>query len=244
MMKHIFGIFFFLGLLLGNNIQSRAQAQEDLWFNGSVQLDNGQVIEGALSFYSTEKTGLLQINTGGKILSFDANQIISFNFFDDRLEMHRRFYSLPYKVPDQNYDVMLFFETTYEGQHISVLSKTIFRSETRTTNYNPYRYRGYYIPTWYNDPYMPRSVSVMVPYETLYLVTPESSIESYSEPTPLSSQRIRYRKADYDLLLRMMKDKRGAVEKYVDSNKLDPREKADLIRIVQYYNDLKQGTNQ
>ena len=243
-MKHIIGIFFIVGILLANDLPARAQqVQEDLWFEGTVHLDNGEIIEGELSFYSTEKTGLLQINTGRKILSFDANQIISFNFYDERLEMHRRFYSLPYKVPEKNYDIMLFFETTYEGQHISVLSKTVFRSETRTTNYNPYRYRGYYIPTWYNDPYMPRSVSVMVPYETLYLVTPESSIESYSEPTPLASHRIRYRKADYDLLLSMMKDKRGAVEKYVDSNKLDPRQKADLIRIVQYYNDLKQKAN-
>lgn len=244
MMKHILGIFFFFGLLLGNNLQSRAQAQEDLWFEGYVQLDNGEVIEGKLSFYSTEKTGLLQINRNGKILAFDANQIISFNFFDDRLQMHRRFYSLPYKVPDQNYDIMLFFEAAYEGQHISVLSKTIFRTESRTTNYNPYRYRGYYIPTWYNDPYMPRSFNVMVPYETLYIVTPESSIENYSEPTPLSSNRVRYRKADYNLLLSLMKDKRGAVETYVDKNKLDPREKTDLIKIVQYYNHLKQGTNQ
>ena len=243
MMKRIVYIFFFVGTLLGNSRPAQAQVQEDLWFEGVVQLDNGQVIEGELSFYSNEKTGLLQINTGNKILSFDANQIISFNFFDSRLEMHRRFYSLPYKVPGQNYDIMLFFETTYEGQHISVLSKTIFRSEARSTNYNPYRYRGYYIPTWYNDPYMPRTVSVMVPYETLYLVTPQSSIESYSEPTPLTSHRTRYRKADYELLLSMMKDKRGAVEKFVDTNKLDPRQKADLIRIVQYYNELKEQAN-
>jgi hypothetical protein len=244
MMKHIFYFFFLIGALLGgNSLQAQGQAQEDLWFEGMVRLDNGEVIEGDLSYYSNEKTGLLQINTGERILSFDANQIISFSFFDDRLEMHRQFYSLPYKVQDQNYDVNLFFEATYESPHISVLSKTIFRSETRSTNYNP-RYRGYYIPSWYNDPYTPRTFSVMVPYETLYLVTPESSIESYSEATPLTSHRIRYRKADYGLLLNMMKDKRGAIEKFVDTNKLDPRQKVDLIRVVQYYNSLKQEANQ
>lgn len=244
MMKHIVYIFFFTAVLLGSSRLAQAQVQEDLWFEGSVQLDDGQVIEGELSFYSNEKMGLLQINTGKKILSFDANQLISFNFLDSRLQMHRRFYSLPYKVAGQNYDIMLFFEATFEGPHISVLSKTVFRSETRSTNFNPNRYRGYYIPSWYNDPYTPRTVSVMVPYETLYLVTPESSIESFSEPTPLTSHRTRYRKADYDLLLSMMKDKRGAIEKFVDTNKLDPRQKADLIRIVQYYNDIKQEKNQ
>ncbi len=242
MMKRIFCFFLFIAALLGTHTL-QAQAQEDLWFEGMVKLDNGEVVKGNLSYYSNDKTGLLQINTGKRILSFDANQVISFSFYDNQLEMHRRFYSLPYKVPEQDYDVMLFFEATYESPNISILSKTIFRSETRSTNYSP-RYRGYYIPSWYNDPYTPRTFSVMVPYETLYLVTPESSIETYSEPTPLRNYKVRYRKADYDLLLSMMKDKRGAIEKFVDDNKLNPREKTDLIKIVQYYDHLKQGTNQ
>lgn len=241
MMKRLFYIFFFAGMLLSASLQ--AQIQDDLWFEGTVQLDDGNVVEGKISYYSDHKTGLLQINTGNKILAFDANQVISFNLYDDKLEMHRRFYSLPYNRSREDYDIMLFFEATYEGPHLSLLSKTIFRSESRTANYNPNRYRGYYIPRWYNDPYAPRTVNVMVPYETLYIVTPESSIESYSEATPLTSNRIRYRKADYDLLLKMMKDKRGAIETFVDKRKLDPREKTDLIKIVQYYNSLKNEAN-
>lgn len=241
MMKHLFYIFFVAGILLSASLQ--AQVRDDLWFDGTVQLDNGEIIDGKISYYSDHKTGLLQINTGNKILAFDANQVVSFRFYDDQLEMHRRFYSLPYNRSREDYDIMLFFEATYEGPHLSLLSKTIFRSESRTASYNPYRYRGYYIPRWYNDPYMPRTVNVMIPYETLYLVTPESSIESYSEATPLTRNRIRYRKADYELLLKMMKDKRGAIETFVDKKKLDPREKTDLIKIVQYYNNLKSKAN-
>lgn len=221
--------------------QAQAQIRDDLWFDGVVYLEKGDVIEGLLSFYSDHKTGMLQVNVGNKILSFDANQVMSFDFFDDKLGVNRRFYSLPYKRPGQNYDIMLFFEATVEGPHLSLLSKTIFRTETRTMNNYPYRYRGYYIPNWYNDPYMPRSVSVMVPYETLYLVTPNSSIEDYTEATPLNSNRIRYRKPDYDMLLSMTKDKRGAIEKFITDNKLDHREKTDMIKIVQYYNSLKEG---
>lgn len=221
--------------------QAQAQIRDDLWFDGVVILEDGEAIEGKLSFYSDHKTGMLQINVGNKILSFDAKQVISFDFFDDKLGTNRRFYSLPYNRPGQNYDIMLFFEAALEGPHLSLLSKTIFKTETRSMNSYPYRYRGYYIPNWYNDPYMPRSVSVMVPYETLYLVTPQSSIEDYTEATPLTANRIRYRKPDYEMLLAMTKDKRGAIEKFITENKLDYREKADVVKIVQYYNSLKQA---
>ena len=218
---------------------AKAQIQDDLWFEGKVILTDGQVVEGKLSYYSDKKTGLLQINTGKKILSFDANQIVSFSFYDHELERHRRFYSLPYPLAGQNYDIMLFFEANYEGPYLSLLSKTEFKSETRNASPYPYRYRGYYIPRWYNDPYSPRSYNIMVPYETLYLVTPESSIKDYSEATPIDEHRIRYRKADYDLLLKMMSDKRREIEKFIETNKLKHREKTDLIKIIQYYNHLK-----
>ena len=218
----------------------QAQIQDDLWFDGVVYLENGNAVEGKISYYSDQKTGLLQVNIGDKILSYDAKQIISFDIFDDKLGINRRFYSLPFKRPGENYDIMLFFEASYEGTHLSLLSKTVWRAETRTTNPYSYRYGGYYIPTWYNDPYMPRSYSVMVPYETLYLVSPKSEIERYAEPTPINSRRIRYRNSDYELLLNMVRDKRGKIEAYVKENKLNYREKADLVKIIGYYNKLKQ----
>ena len=228
-----FFLFFALGL-------AQAQVEDDLWFEGVVQLEDGTAVEGKISYYSDHKAGLLQVNVGDKILSYDANQIISFSFYDDKLGVNRRFYSLPYQRAGDNYEIMLFFEAPVEGSHLSLLSKTVWKAETRTTNPYSYRYGGYYIPSWYNDPYMPRSYSIMVPYETLYLVSPESEIEQFTDPTPINSRRIRYRKADYDLLLEMVKGKRGAIEAYVEENKLDPREKPDLARIISYYNSLKQ----
>lgn len=228
-----FFFFFVLGL-------SHAQIQDDLWFDGIVKLENGDAVEGKISYYSDNKTGLLQINVGDKILSYDAKQVVSFHFYDDKLGLNRRFYSLPFKRAGENYDIMLFFEATYEGSHLSLLSKTVWKAETRTTNPYSYRYGGYYIPSWYNDPYMPRTYSVMVPYETLYLVSPESEIERYADPTPINSRRIRYRKSDYDLLLDMVKDKRGKVEAFVKEHKLDYREKVDLVKIIGFYNKLKQ----
>lgn len=219
---------------------AQAQIQDDLWFDGVVYLEDGNTVEGKISYYSDHKTGLLQINVGDKILSYDANQIVSFTFYDDKLDINRRFYSLPFKRPGENYDIMLFFEASVEGSHLSLLSKTVWKAETRTTNPYSYRYGGYYIPRWYNDPYMPRSYSVMVPYETLYLVSPESEIERFADPTPVNSRRVRYRKPDYDLLLDLVKDKRGAVEAYVKENKLDYRQKVDLAKIINYYNQLKQ----
>ena len=218
----------------------QAQIQDDLWFDGHVQLENGETVEGKLSYYSDNKTGLLQINIGSKILSYDAKQIISFSFYDNKLGINRRFYSLPYQREGENYDIMLFFEANYEGSHLSLLSKTIFRTETRATNPYSYRYGGYYIPSWYNDPFMSRTYNVMVPYETLYLVSPESNIEQYAEPTPVNSKRVRYRKPDYELLLKLMKDKRGKIENFIEKHKLEYRDKTDLVKIVHYYNSLKQ----
>lgn len=210
----------------------------DLWFRGVVELENGELLEGHLSYYSDFKNALLQIKTGGKTLSYDANKVVSFRFFDEELNITRRFYSLPYKPNNNGYEVMLFFEALLEGSHLSALSKTEFRTETRQPYASPYTYRGYYIPTWYQRSNM-RGYTVVVPYETLYLVTPETDIKAYSMPTSLASRDVRFRKPEPEMLMQLMRDKRGQINSFMEQNKLDLRKRQDVLQVIQYYNQLK-----
>ena len=218
-------------------VSAKAQINRDLWFKGVVELEGGNLLEGKLSYYSDFKNALLQIQTGGKTLSYDANQVISFRFFDDQLGITRRFYSLPYTPEGGRHQVMLFFEALYEGGHLSALSKTEFRTESRQQQ-NPYTYRGYYIPSWYDRSHM-RSYTVVVPYETLYLVTPDTDIKAYSLPTSMSSQDVRFRKPDPDMFMKMVGDRRSQIEKFVEQNKMDLRRRGDLLQVIQYYNQIK-----
>lgn len=227
-----------LMLFLTASFAAEAQMNRDLWFRGVVELENGELLEGHLSYYSDFKNALLQIKTGGKTLSYDANKVVSFRFFDEELNITRRFYSLPYKPSDNGYEVMLFFEALLEGSHLSALSKTEFRTETRQPYASPYTYRGYYIPTWYQRSNM-RGYTVVVPYETLYLVTPETDIEAYSMPTSLAARDVRFRKPEPEMLMELMRDKRGQINSFMEQNKLDLRKRQDVLQVIQYYNQLK-----
>ncbi|WP_224999289.1 hypothetical protein [Cesiribacter sp. SM1] len=227
-------VLFVLCLL---TVTATAQMNRDMWFKGTVELEGGERLSGKLSYYSDFKAALLQIQTGGKTLSYDANQVVSFRFYDEELGITRTFYSLPYSPGDSRHQVMLFFEALLEGGHLSALSKTEFRTETRHNNM-PYTYRGYYIPTWYDRTSM-RNYTIVVPYETLYLVTPNSSIEPYSMPTSMASKEVRFRKPDPELFMRLVKDRRAQVEAYIEKNKLDIRRRSDLLHAINYYNQIK-----
>ena len=70
-------------LLCVITVSAKAQINRDLWFKGVVELEGGTFLEGKLSYYSDFKNALLQIQTGGRTLSYDANQLLttsSFNF--------------------------------------------------------------------------------------------------------------------------------------------------------------------
>jgi hypothetical protein len=220
---------------------SAQQRGGDLWFKGVVELESGQRLQGAISYYSDFKAALLQIRTEGKTLSYDANQVVFFRFYDDQLGITRTFYSLPYSPEGGSFEVMLFFETLLEGGHLSALSKTEFRTETRQAH-NPYMYRGHYIPTWYDRNAM-RGYSVVVPYETIYLVTPNSPIEPYNQPTSLASRDVRFRKPNQEMLMKLVRDRRSQIDAFISQNKLDVRKRQDLLRVVQYYNEIKDQSN-
>lgn len=218
-------------------IAGHAQINRDLWFKGVVELEEGSLIEGNLSYYSDFKNAILQIRTGDKTLSFDANQIVSFRFFDDQLGITRRFYSLPYSPRDGRHQVMLFFEALLEGGHVSALSKIEFRVESRQVQ-SPYMYRGYFIPSWYNRGNT-RSYTVEVPYETIFLVSPETDIKPYSMPTSLASREVRFRKPDSEVLMELVRDRRAQIDSFIEKQKLDLRRRTDLLQVIQYYNQLK-----
>ncbi|EMR04213.1 hypothetical protein [Cesiribacter andamanensis] len=235
---HLLVLFLLIGV---GAAPASAQQRGDLWFKGMVELETGQRLQGAISYYSDFKAALLQIRTDGRTLSYDANQVVFFRFYDDQLGITRTFYSLPFTPEGSGHEIMLFFETLLEGGYLTALSKTEFRTETRQPR-NPYMYRGHYIPSWYDRNAM-RGYSVVVPYETIYLVTPDSHIEAYNQPTSLASQEVRFRKPNPDMLMQLVRDKRSQVDAFISQNKLDVRKRQDLLRVVQYYNEIKDRSN-
>lgn len=235
--KNVIGLFFLcVGFIVS---PASAQLEQDLWFNGLVELESGRFIKGQLSYYSDFENGLLQIRADGKTYSFDANQVVRFEFNDPQLQRNRVFYSLPYSPPGLPNDIMLFFEALYEGPYLSVLSKTEIRNQTRSTNNNPFVYRGAYIPSWYGNP-RSGNFTVQMPYETLYLVTPKTPITDYNEPTALDKPNVRFRKANTDMLQNLMRDQAPKVQAFLKENRFDLRDRADMLRTVVYYNQIRQ----
>jgi hypothetical protein len=238
----VFKSYFFLTFLFILGLISHpanAQLEQDLWFNGSVELEQGDIIQGELSYYSDYENGLLQIKVNGRTYSYNANQIIRFNFYDPQLRRDRSFYSLPYSPIGNPNDIMLFFEALYEGAYLSVLSKTEIRTQTRTANNGPFVYRGTYIPSWHNR-FRNDSFTILMPYETLYIVSPKSEIQDYNEPTALDRPDVRFKKAQTEELEKLMRDQGPQIQAFLQENKFDLRRRDDMIRTVAYYNELKQ----
>lgn len=238
-MKYFFLLF--IGCFL--TISSQAQMNQDLWYKGEVVLAEGGIIEGELNYYSDFKHAFLQIQTGNKTFSLAPNQITSFRFLDDQLGITRQFYSLPYSQKKGKQPVMLFFELLLEGKHISVLNKIENRIENKG------------IQSGYHKGLMPRTAItgytttrdarggayvVEVPYETIFLVSPESTLKAYSKATPLESNDISFRKPDSQVLMELVSDRRSEIEKYISQQKLDLRKRNDLLHVIQYYNQIKE----
>ncbi|MDN4165234.1 hypothetical protein QWY31_06965 [Cytophagales bacterium LB-30] len=157
------------------------------------------------------KGDIVQINIGNTIQTYSSRKILFFEIFDRTANRYRYFYSLPYYV-NENYKTSILFEVLYEGE-LSLLCREELIQETVPAYTYAYRSSGYY------------SRYRMV-YEYFFLGE-SGTIERYSEKKK-------------DLLYRLRKYQ-YEIKQYIKSNRLRYDSKSDLIKIVEYYNELLSG---
>jgi hypothetical protein len=151
---------------------------------------------------------LVQLNIRNTIQTYASRKILYFELFDEMSNNYRYFYSLPYEI-QQNYEVPIIFEVLYEGE-LTLLAREIIVTETVP------QYNTFYRPQFYNT-------RARLDYNYFFL-NKNGTIERYS-----------MKKND---LLKHMKKKSSQVKQYMRKNNLKHDERADLFRIIAYYNAL------
>lgn len=151
---------------------------------------------------------LVQLNIRNTIQTYASRKILYFEIFDEMSNNYRYFYSLPYEIQN-NYEIPIIFEVLYEGE------LTLLARETIVTETVP-QYNTFYRPQFYNT-------RARLDYNYFFL-NKNGTIERYT-----------MKKND---LLNYMRKKSSQVRQYMRKNNLKHDERADLFRIVAYYNAL------
>lgn len=117
---------------LASNIYSFAQVfPSELWHEGKITLTTEETYKGKIK-YDLEK-GIVQVDTGERLLTYSAKSIFHFEIFDTTVESYREFYVLPYGLVS-SYKTPVIFEVLVEGS-ITLLSRESITTRNVQTPY-------------------------------------------------------------------------------------------------------------
>ncbi|PKQ70640.1 hypothetical protein [Raineya orbicola] len=207
-MKHLFIVIGIAFGLMKSSLQAQILA-EGSWLQGRVMDKEGNLYSGRLK-YDTEKQTVM-IEVGGVTKTFSARQVDFFEFFDEKVRVGRRFVALPYqKNPNINYETMQFFELIYEGKKATLLG-----TEYLETRVNPQPGWGWY--------------GMGTTTFSYRIVTEFYALKSNGKIVKLKTSK---KKRFFE----QMQEPR--LTEFIKKNRLSLQQRADMVRIFEYYNNL------
>lgn len=209
------------------------------WHEGSVMMNDGTELVGVVRY--NDDTGVLSFENGNTSKSLTAKSVAGFEFFDDAQNKQRVFYVFSYADPLTDIVGPLFFEVVKEFKTFAVLSKVDPLQVKEKSNTTP----GTTTP---NGGYMPGysfTTTEISQVETIYVMDPDGRIMPFIKITEkdiddrwFDRMRVRNKYVDEGLLETYTGPHYGALLKFADENKLNFKRKADLIRILEHYQEL------
>lgn len=203
--------YFYLLILLFIITSPPAISQElphEMWHPGMVVLDSEDTIRGKIQY--DFESNLLQCSVDDRIRTFSSQNALYFSFHCQFFKRYRYVYSLPYQLKGRM-NVPIFFEILAEGK-ITLMAREYVITESNNRFGNPL----------YNTS---RNFSgrEILTYD-YYLLTENGDINKYSEK----------RKDLYPYFGRLQ----DRIEDYAKENKLKVDRQADLIKIINHYNQI------
>ncbi len=162
---------------------------------------------------------LIQVMEGGALKTYSARQITSFYYIEPE-NNYTRFFFTYYYNEGRGYGYPKLFEVLYVGPHLTLLTRESIITES--------------VPMY--DGFSGRSMlttrqRVQTDY---YLVTPNTNPER-------KPNVVRY-KFSKKQLFKICKDRAKEMKAFYKEQDLSYANKASLLKFVDYYNALKQGT--
>lgn len=208
-MKHL--VLTWLFLLLGYGQIIAQILAEGKFHQGNVKDKEGNTWGGKIK-YDTQKQTVL-VDLGGSVKTFNARNIESFSFYDERVRANRKFLSLMYaKNPNTNYESAQFFELLTEGDKITLLG-----TEYLETRMNPQPGWG-----WYGMGGTTFSYRIVTEY---YALTKNGKV------VKLKTNKKKH-------FLAQLKDQAPKIEAFMKKNRLGLQQRLDMVKIIDYYNTL------
>ncbi|GAA5028863.1 hypothetical protein GCM10011506_13840 [Marivirga lumbricoides] len=200
----------FILFLFGSVVLHSQDLPNEMWHPGLVVLEEGDTLRGQIQY--DFKTNLVQLAIDNKIKTFSSQQVLFLNFHCQFFKRFRYFYSIPYRLKG-SMNVPVFFEILAEGR-LTLMSREYVVVES--------------INRYGNPMYRPLGVGgtrEILTYD-YYLLTDNGDINLYLE-----------KKKD---LLPYFGRYEDEMAKYIRKNKLKVDKQQDLVRIVNYYNEIVQ----
>jgi len=178
----------------------------EIFHEGKVILQSGDTIKGKTKY--DMQNDMVQVISGNVVHTLTSRKVLFFTIFDETVDMHRTFYSLPYNV-QSDYRVHMLFEVLYEGE-LSLLAREAIVQETVPQYSNLYR----------SSMNMTRT---KLSYEYFYL-DKKGVFKKYNKKR--------------NELLTIMHRKSPQIKQYIKKNNLKVDLRRDLVRITAYYNAI------
>ncbi len=182
-----------------------------IWHPGKLVLENGDTLRGSLNY--DFKTNLVQISIDNKLKTFSSQNILFVGFHCQYFKRYRYIYSIPYRLKG-SMNVPVFFEILAEGR-LTLMAREYVVIESMNRFANP-MYRP-----------MHSNFSREILTYDYYFLTDNGDISLYSE-----------KKRD---LMDYFGRHEDEVAKFIRKGKLKVDRQQDLVRIVNFYNELVQN---
>ncbi len=195
-------------LTLGISPAFSQDLPQEMWHPGMIVLDSEDTIRGKIQY--DFESNLVQYSVDKRIRTFSSQNVLYFSFHCQFFKRFRYVYSLPYQLKGRM-NVPIFFEILAEGR-ITLMCREYIVTESNTRFGNPFYSQGRGF-----------SSREILTYD-YYLLTENGDITKFSE-----KRRDIY--PYFGNLDDLMKD-------YIKENKLNIDRQADLIQIIDHYNQV------
>jgi hypothetical protein len=203
--------FFIFSILFFCTFFSISNAQDlpnEIWHPGMIVLDSEDTLRGKIQY--NFETNLIQFSEDKRIRTFTSQNVLYLSFHCQYFKRFRYVYSLPYKMKGRM-NVPTFFEILNEGK-ITLMAREYVIVESSNRFGNPmYRSgRGF-------------GNREILTYD-YFLLTDDGTIHKYTE-----------KKKDLFAFFGRYEE---PVKEFIKDSKLKVDRQADLVRIIDYYNEL------
>lgn len=228
-----------------NTKKSDLLTTRENWNEGSIMLNDGTELKGLVRY--DDRNSVLAYQDGENSKAFTPRSVAAFEFFDEKINTQRVFYTFPYEDSETNAIRPLFFERLREFKNFTVLAKVdpIDVKQKRRQAGGLYGVNG--IPIGVN----PHPKIEVLQVETIYIMNLDNVIKPYIKTQNKQDgtkslitgedTKSKEKMLDRDLLaITVSEPVYEKLKLYARENDLSFKYKEDLLKILDYYGTLAQ----